>query len=107
VTKVSLELTWMFWDEVMLISTATSASSFVLLDTVLVFDGVLSFVRKISTLDDFRGDDKLVFFCISVTLASDFLFSLSSDIFFGDCWDLLLAIPSALPLISFRSSKPF
>jgi hypothetical protein len=101
----------MFWLEVMFISTATSASSFVLLVTVLVC--VLSpFDRTISTFEDFRGDDdeRLFFFAISVILASDFLFSLSNDdeLFFGEgeILGLFVDIPKALPRISFLSSKP-
>lgn len=92
----------------MLISTLTSASSLPLLETVLVRGGLEAFT--ISLLEeDFRGDDML-FFVISVTLTLDsvFLFSLSIDFFSEDTVGLgVVAIPSALLLISFLSRRPF
>lgn len=90
-------------------TTPTSASSLLLLETVLVFDGVKALLqRETSLLDDFRGDGT-VFLVTSVTLATEFVFrfSLSAD-FFGDWFTLteLEARPKALLLISFLSRSP-
>lgn len=89
-------------------STATSASSLDLLDTVL--DGVLLLLltRVTSVVVDFRGEE--MFFRVTSVIRgfdSDLLFSLSTD-FFGDetgCFGVS-SIPNALLLILFLSSKP-
>lgn len=91
----------------MFISTATSASSFVLLDTVLVFDGVRE-ISLLELLEDFRGE-AVDFLVMSVILALESvrLFSLSID-FFGDgafCF-AFFEMPNASLLNLFLSSKP-